>query len=176
MSKIANIAGCYRFPYNVRELLTPANWYREFRWVSQRKKRGWSDRDSWNGGEYILEVVSGILKKLGDEKSHVDWDEYFKTNYPNNQGYKNLAQVAKDLDDYLAFDQYGWSKTLGFEIKSSWKPLPNGCSEYVNENSPEENRQIKAAIEAGHKEWERRYKRAKKAMTFVAVNFPGLWD
>lgn len=176
MGKISNIASGRRFRYALIELLKPSNWLFEFKQDRQRKNRGWSDRDTWNGGEYLLEVTSGVLKKLGDDKSHVDWDEYFKTNYPNNQGYKNLAQVARDLDNYLAFDEYGWGETLGFEIKHDWKPLPNGCSELVSKNTPQEERKIKAAIQASHKEWERRYKKAKKAMTFVAVNFPGLWD
>jgi hypothetical protein len=166
----------YKIPYNVREKLSPRQWLRELRWSRQRVSRGWSDRDTWGGGEYILEVVSGILKKLGDVKSHIDWDEYFKTNYPNNQGYKSLQEVAKDLDKYLAFDEYAWADNLGFEIKHSTKELSNGGAEWINENTPEEERQIKKAIQASHKEWDRRYKKAKKAMTFVAINFPGLWD
>lgn len=176
MSKFTDIAGGRRFPYNLRELLKPSNWYYEFKFDRQRRQRGWSDRDSWNGGDFIIEVVSGILKKLGDDKSHVDWDEYFKTNYPNNQGYKNLQQVAKDIDNYIAFDRYSWFDTLDFEIRNDWKPLPNGNVEMVGLNTPEEERQIKKAIQTHNKEYNRRYKKAQKAVTFVAVNFPGLWD
>lgn len=176
MGKVAEIAGGRRFPYNLRELLNLANWQREFKFDRQRKQRGWSDRDSWNGGDFILEVVSGILNKLGDEKSHVDWDEYFNTNYPNNQGYKNLNQVAKDIDDYISFEEDSWPDRLDFEIRNDWKKLPNGNFQLVPLNTPEEERKIKAAIAASHKEWEKRYKKAKKAMVFVAVNFPGLWD
>jgi hypothetical protein len=176
MDKISNIAGGRIFPYNVWELLKPANWLFEFKQDRQRKKRGWSDRDTWNGGEYILSVVSGVLKKLGDEKSHIDWDEYFKTNYPNNQGYNSLIEVAEDIDAYLEFDELDWSRDLDFEIIYDKKPAEDGCTEIVDINTPEENRQIKKAIEASRKEYDRRYKKAKKAMTFVAVNFPGLWD
>lgn len=165
----------YKIPYAVREKLNPRELHRELRWSRQRKARGWSDRDSWNGGEYILEVVSGILKKLGED-SHVDWDAYFKTNYPNNKGYKSLNEVAKDIDDYLAFDEYAWGDNLGFEITHEIKPLSNGASEWVNTNTPEENRQIKKAIEKSRKDWDREYKKAKRAMTFVATNFHGLWD
>lgn len=167
----------YKIPYVVREKLNPRELLREIKWSRQRKARGWSDRDTWGGGEYILEVTSGILKYLADEKvSHTDWPEYFKTNYPNNQGYKNLNEVAKDIDSYLAFDEYGWSKTLDFEITHEDKPLPNGNIEWINTNTPEENRQIKKAIEKSRKDWDREYKKAKRAMTFVAVNFYGLWD
>lgn len=162
--------------YWPREILNPFNWHRTIKYRHQRAERGWSDKDTWGGGEYILEVVSGVLKKLGDDKSHVDWKEYFKTNYPNNEGYKNLQQVTKDIDNYLAFDDSGWVNELGFEIKHGSKDLPNGNTQLLNLNSPEENRKIKKAIEASHKEWDRRYKKAKKAMNFVATNFPGLWD
>lgn len=157
---------------NPRELLSRIKWSR------QRKARGWSDKDTWGGGEYILEVTSGILKKLGDKNSHIDWDAYFKTNYPNNLGYKNLYEVAKDIDNYLAFDEYAWGDTLGFEIKHGSKASEDhpGYTELVNLNSPEENRQISQAIDASHKEWKKRYRKARKAMNFVATNFYSLWD
>lgn len=178
MGKIADIAGGYRFPYNLRELVNPANWRREFKWARQRKQRGWSDRDTWNAGDYIIGVVSGMMKKLGDAKSHIDWDEYFKTNYPNNQGYKSLEEVAKDIDDYIAFDEDSWADTLDFELKSTWRPYDKDPSltEYVSLNTPQEEREIKKAIAAYHKEWDKRRKKATKAITFVAVNFPALWD
>lgn len=177
MSRVENIAPSgMKLTYKLRELLNPFNWLREFKFEKQRKQRGWSDRDSWNGGDYILSVVSGILKELGGAKSHVDWDEYFKTNYPNNQGYKNLNEVARDIDNYISFEEHSWTDRLDFEIKHDFQPLPNGHSEMVNLNTPEEKRQIKKAIQEHGKEYDKRYKKAKKAMTFVAVNFPGLWD
>lgn len=177
MSKIEGIAPSgMKLQYRLLKLLNPRSWWYELKYDRQRKQRGWSDRDSWNGGGFILEVVSGILKKLGDDKSHIDWDEYFKTNYPNNQGYKSLQEVAKDIDNYLSFEEHSWADRLGFELKSEWKELPNGSSEYIGLNTPQEKRQIKKAIQASTEEYERRYKKAKKAMIFVAVNFPGLWD
>ena len=172
MSRISNIAGGRRFRGALRELLKPTNWLFEFRQEQQRKRRGWSDRDTWNGGDYILEVTAGVLKKLGDEKSHIDWDDYFKTNYPNNQGYTSLYEVAKDIDDYLDFDRLGWGDKLSFKIKHDISDdglLTSG-------NTPEEQREIKKTMEAHIKEGNRKYKKAKKAMTFVAVNFPALWD
>jgi hypothetical protein len=166
----------YKIPYEVREKLNPRQWLREFKFARQRVSRGWSDRDTWNGGEFLIGVTAGVLNKLGDEKSHVDWDEYFNANYPNNQGYKNLNQVAKDLNDYLDFEEESWTDRLDFEIRHDTKKLPSGHYQLVSLNTPEEERQIKKAIAAHHKEWERKYKKAKKAMVFVAVNFPGLWD
>lgn len=168
----------YKIPYDVREKFNPRQQLREIKWSRQRKARGWSDRDTWGGGEYILEVTSGVLKKLGDKQSHIDWDEYFKTNYPNNLGYQNLYQVARDIDEYLAFDEHSWAENLGFEIKHGSKPSEDheGYTELVNLNSPEENRQIKKAIETYNKQWWRKYRKAKKAMTFVATNFYSLWD
>lgn len=176
MGKISEIAGGRRFPYNLRELLNPWNWQREFKWENQRKKRGWSDRDSWNAGDYIIEVTAGLLEKLGDDKSHIDWDEYFRTNYPNNKGYESLQEVAKDIRDYIAFDPHSWPDDLGFKIK--YKHINRGTDlvEMVKDNTPEEERQIQKAIKASHLEWKRRYKKAQKAMTFVAINFPSLWD
>jgi hypothetical protein len=177
MSKIENIApeGMY-LRYRLRALLNPANWWREFRWDRQRKQRGWSDRDTWGGGEYILEVVSGVLKKLGDKHSHIDWDQYFITNYPNNMGYESLAEVAADIDSYLAFDRSNWIDTLGFEVKHGSKELPNGNSEMISLNTPEEERLISTAVKNYQKQWKLEYKKAKRAMVFVAVNFPHLWD
>lgn len=166
----------YLIPYEVRQKLFPSYWLDEFKHARQRVSRGWSDRDTWGGGEYILEVVSGVLRKLSDEKSHVDWEFYFKNNYPKTCGYKNLAEVANDIDFYLAFEDINWQDTLDFPLKHSWKELPNGHHEYVNDNSPAENKLIKKAIDEHHREWKRRYKKASNALKFVSINFPQLWD
>jgi len=159
-----------------KEIINPFNWQRNIKYRHQRLERGWSDRDTWDGGSYILSVTSGVLKKLGDDKSHIDWREYFKHNYPKNCGYKNLNQVAKDIDRYLEFDEYAWGDSLGFDIKHGSKELPNGNLEMISLNTPKEEIAIRKAIDKSHKEWERRYKKAQKAMKFVTQNFPSLWD
>lgn len=158
------------------DLLNARDWYREFKYDHQRKQRGWSDRDTWYAGRYLLEVASGMLKKLGDAKSHIDWDQYFKTNYPHNRGYESLEQVAADIDHYLEFEDDDWVDTLGFAIKHGTKELPNGNHELVNLNTDDENRRIRKAIRLSHEEEKRRYEKAKNAMIFVATNFPALWD
>lgn len=176
MSKMTQITGGRRFWYALLELLKPSNWFDEFKYDHQRKQRGWSDRDTWQTGDYLLEVTSGMLKKLGDEKSHIDWDAYFVTNYPNNLGYKSLEEVAKDIDAYLEFDEYSWGDNLGFEIKHGSEPQSDGTSLMTSLNTPEEEKKIKEAIENNRREYDRVFKKANKAMQFVSYNFPALWD
>jgi len=158
-----------------RELVNPKNWQRAIKWRHQRAERGYSDRDTWNGGDYILEVTSGVLKKLGDEKSHIDWDEYFNNNY-KTYGYKSLEEVAADIDSFLEYDDVSWAIALDFKLKSKSIKRDDGLYEYVNDNTPDENRRIRLAIKKYHEEYDRRYRKMKNAMIFVALNAPGLWD
>lgn len=94
--------------YWLRELLRPRNYQDVFRFRRQRANRGYANRDAWGGGQYIAEVAAGILYILGDENNIVDWDKYFKMNYENNWGYKNLNEVADDLQLYVEWDIIQW--------------------------------------------------------------------
>lgn len=133
--------------YWLRELLRFGNYRRFFKWRKQRIKKGFSDRDVWNGGEYLAEVAAGILYELGNEKNIVDWDEYFKANYEDNYGYESLIEVADDLQLYVEWD------TLQYQ-EPYW-------SDIIQEDRWDMDYQI--------------YERAKNAMHFVASNLGGLW-
>lgn len=142
---IKDVAGYYRFPYNLMELFQYQNWKREITHRQQRKKRGWSNKDTWGGGEHILSVTSGILRELQHEQNPIDWEFYFEANYTEikKYGYNSLIEVADDIDDYL----------------------------WVQENSSTLDISTEALItlELEH------HDRATNAMHFVADNHAMLW-
>lgn len=150
MSKISEIAGSRRFPYNLWELLSVKNWWYEFKYDRQRKQRGWSDKDTWAGGEHIASVCSGILEYLQSEKTIVDWEAYFEMNFEDNYGYSSLNEVAKDIDNYLAWQEESFSSPI-------WDEL--GSDDY----------ETRLAVEY------QLYADYKNAMHFVAENIGGLW-
>lgn len=158
-----------------KELINPRNLYRSIQWRHQRAERGWSDRDAWNADGHILPVLSGLLTRLGDEKSHVDWDEYFRANYKEVGGYNSLNDVAKDIDDYIAFEDTSWTDNLGFELKVNWEDEENG-KRMVDKNTPKEQKIMKKAMKDWHKEWKVQDRKLRKALYFVANNIHGLWD
>lgn len=161
--------------YWLRESLNANNWKRVIIARKQRAERGWADRDVWNGGDHILRVTSGILKELGGEKSHVDWDDYFKTNY-QTRGYNNLLEVANDIDNYLAFQDHSWIDDLDFELKTSSKKLGDGSYEMISLNNPDEQRRIQVVLRNHHDQHNEHYRKMKNAMIFVSINAPHLWD
>ena len=149
MRKIRNITGFKRFPYNALALINPANWWLEFKYDNQRKNRGWSDRDTWGGGEYISEITYGILNYLENVQNVLDWEHYFNTNYNDNYGYKSLSEVAQDIDNYLAWEQISFSEPILTEYKNHFE--------------------TRLAIE------HQLYSDYKNAMHFVAENIGALW-
>lgn len=136
--------------YWLEELLTPRNYVEVIKFRHQRANNGWAVRDAWGGGEYIAQVAAGILRELGDEKNIVDWEDYFKLNYQDNWGYKNLNEVADDLQLYVEWGMMQFDEPLYSELE-------------------------KLGNEA---RWAIGYQvmmQGKNAMHFVADNLPGLW-
>jgi hypothetical protein len=158
-----------------KELINPLNLYHTWQHRYQRAERGWSDRDVWNAGDHIIDVISGMVDQLGDEKSHIDWTEYFKENYKKNHGYNSLNEVAADIKSFIEHDQSTWTDDLGFELKIAWEPVEKG-SRMVEKNTPEEQRIMKKAMKEWQAEWNRRRAKMRNALVFVADNIPGLWD
>lgn len=136
----------YRFPYNAKEFFSPRDWFRQIKHNRQRKDRGWSDRDTWGGGEYIMTVTVGVLHFLENEQNVLDWDEYFASNYVENYGYTSLSEVADDIDNYLYFQENSHSEEY----------------DYIDSRTQFD---IEYAL----------YEQAKHAMKFVAENIGGLW-
>lgn len=95
----------YRFPYNIKEFLSPRAWLGLIKHKRQRVRQGWSGRDTWGGGEHIMEITGGILRFI-EEQGVVDWDHYFEANYEDNYGYSSLSEVADDLENYLYFQEH----------------------------------------------------------------------
>lgn len=143
--RIENIGAGMRLPYRLRALANPNNWRREFKYDLQRQKRGWSDRDTWGGGEYLMEVSAGILRYLND--TIVDWPKYFELNFgDDNHGYTSLLEVADDLELHLWFQEH--------QFDDQFNDL---------------NNEDRWAIEIQLQE------QASNAMRFVASNIHGLW-
>lgn len=139
------------------------------RYRKQRIERGWSDRDCWDAGSYILKITSDMLKELYCEK---DNGEYFELNIDKPSVYKNFKQVADDIDEYLAFKDTDYTIYLDFD-------LPTG---YVDEdgtwqtNSTEDQTEkMRAAMKKHQNEFIKKSKKATRAMKFVAVNHVKLW-
>lgn len=133
--------------YWLRELLNPFNYRSTWRHRRERIAKGWSRRDAWNGGEHIAEVAMGILRELGAEQNPIDWDEYFRMNYPDNYGYNTLGEVADDLQLYLDWDIIQYEEPLYSELDTDTR--------------------IAIDIQV--------YEQAKNAMHFVAQNIGHLW-
>ncbi len=158
-----------------KELINPSNLYYTWQHRYQRAERGYSDRDVWNTGDHILGIMVGMLKQLGDEKSHIDWTEYFKENYKNNQGYNSLNEVAADIKNFIEFDKTSWADDLGFDIKTEWEEVDDSKM-MVDLNTPKEKRIMGKAMNDWHKEWGRRHAKMQRALTFLKFNISGLWD
>ena len=135
--------------YWLREILNPFNWARAIKWRYQRAERGWADRDTWGGGEHIATVSAGILRELGKEKNIVDWDWYFRTNEWETDGYKTLNEVARDIENWLDWEEMSFNHPIYDWLK-------------------DEN-ETRWAIEIQLSE------DYKNAMKFVANNIHGLW-
>lgn len=175
MSKLKSITQDYAFPYNIREALSMRNWRGEFKHAKQRKERGWSDRDCWNAYHHLGNVTAGMLRNLDGVQNVLDWDEYFASNYKTVGDYKNLGEVAQDIENYVNFDETGWADNLGFELKHSFKRVEGGKTEFVSENTKKEQALIRKAIKEHRKQEIALAKKAEKAFIFVGKNLRALW-
>ena len=147
----------------------------EIKWAKQRAKRGWSDKDTWNTGEYLMKITAEMLRRLSDNRSHISWEDYFQANY-QTRGYKSLDDVANDIDNYLEYVQTSWTDNLGFDLENGFVVVDGELSEFVNKNTPDEQRRISISIRKWREQEERLFSKAKNAMIFVAINSRALWD
>lgn len=94
--------------YWPREILKPSNWRDTVKWRKQRAVRGWSERDTWGGGEYLASVAEGILRYLEREQNPIDWKYYFQENYTGIEqyGYHSLTDVADDIELYIYWQEH----------------------------------------------------------------------
>lgn len=165
--------GSYVLHYKVLRFLSPNSWMMVYKWRKQRADRGWSDKDTWAAGEYILQISSAMLRELGKEKNPVDWASYFKDNQIKHYGYSNFNEAADDIDAYLNFSaNSSWTDYIDFK-------LPGG---HINqdgswESGMDKRQQFKAkkAMEKHNREFNHLHEKASKAMRLVASNHGALW-
>ena len=135
-----------RFPYYIFYWMNPKYLYREIKYIIQRCKRGWSDKDTWAGGEHIAEISAGILRYLQQDQEIVDFNEYFELNFKVNKDYKDFNAVADDLMSVIDFERSD-AKFEDFNGKV------DEYSAHLNEL----------------------YEKQRKAMVFVAKNLNKFW-
>lgn len=175
----------YRFSYRVRSLFDLSLWLRLHKWRKQRANRGWSDRDTWGAGDHIAKMTAEMLQHLNDN-TYVDWPEWFNLNVKEKGrgAYKNLQEVIDDINTYLQFTETGWSDGLDTRrdsVDEIVKKREDGNYEWVGPDWYDgekklTEKQITARIHKWHKEFDKKYKKAQKAMGFFARHFSGFWD
>lgn len=175
----------YRFRYKVKETVKPSTWLRLHKWRKQRANRGWSDRDTWGLGDHLAKITAEMLQHLLDY-GVCDWPEWFKLNVQEkgHGAYTSLEQVINDINQYLDFIETTWADGLDTKrdsVDEIFKKREDGMYEYIGCDYYEGQKKlskadIKHRINKHHKEWEKRYAKAQKAMQWVGRNFAGLWD
>ncbi len=175
----------YRFRRKVTYFFSPKVWFRLHKWRKQRADRGWSNRDTWNAGDHIAKMTAEMLQHLNDH-TYVDWPEWFKLNVKEEgkDAYTSLAQVVKDITQYLDFAETSWADGLDTKrdsLDEIFKKREDGNYEYKGPDWYEGDKKlsevaIKHRINKWHKAEMKSYKKAQKAMQFFGRHFSGFWD
>lgn len=175
----------HRFKYKIRKLLSPREWYYLHKWRKQRADRGWSDRDTWNMGDHLVKITAEMLQHLNDNGIG-DWDWWFKEQVKetSKNAYTSLPQVISDLTEFIDFAETSWADGLDTKrdsVDEIFEERADGNYEYKGPDYYKGNKKlsdaaIKNLINKWQKEWDKKYKKAQKAMQFVGRNFYGLWD
>lgn len=175
----------YRLRTKATNLVDPRVWLRLHKWRKQRADRGWSDRDTWGAGEHIARMTAEMLQQLNDH-SYCDWPEWFNLNVKEKGkgSYGNLQSVIDDINAYLDYEETSWADGLDTrhnQLDEIVKKREDGNYEWVGPDWYEGDKKLtKAAIRnrvnKWHKEGNKKYKRAQKAMQFFGRHFAGFWD
>jgi hypothetical protein len=126
-----------------------------------------------------------MLKHL-NEKTYVDWPEWFKLNVKEEGkgAYTSLDQVIKDITEFLDFNETSWADGLDTKrdsVDEIFKKRDDQMYEYIGPDWYEGKKKlsdaaVKNRINKWHKEWDKKYKKAQKAMGFFARHFASFWD
>lgn len=175
----------YRLRMKVTKLFSPREWFYLHKWRKQRANRGWSDRDTWNMGDHLIEITAAMLNHL-NTNGIADWPEWFKLNVQEKgkNAYTSLDQVIKDITDYIDFEKTSWADGLDTKrdsIDETFKERQDGNYEYIGPDWYEGDKKlseaaIKNRINNWQKEWDKEYKKATNAMQWVGRHIAGLWD
>jgi hypothetical protein len=171
----------YVFTSRVAYFFSPKVWLRLHKWRKQRADRGWSDRDTWGAGDHIARMTAEMLQHLNDE-SYCDWPEWFRLNVKEEGkgAYKDLQSVIDDINQFLDFTHTTWADGLSPKPKSEGLVIdgvynsPNWVEDETGKTLTEAA--VKRRITKHADEWNRRYKKANKAMGFFGRHFTSFWD
>ena len=108
-------------PYVPWSLKYPSNWWRNIKWffrsfkyAYQRVRRGYSDYDLWDIGDYIIGLSAQALEDFS-KKTHSYPDEYTKYNKKedSDEGFDNWTQEIKECSSKLflsleALEEYNY--------------------------------------------------------------------
>lgn len=176
----------YVFRARIKHTLSPREWMRHHKWRKQRADRGWSNRDTWGAGDHIARMTAEMLQHLNDH-TYVDWPEWFKLNVKEEgkNAYTSLPQVVSDITSYLDFEETSWADGLTtkrdtleemFEKQEDGSRLYKSPDWYDEKGKKLSNPAVKQRINKWHKEEQKLYKKAQKAMMFFGRHFSSFWD
>lgn len=163
----------YRAQARLISFADPREWVRLHKYRKQRANRGWSDRDTWNMGDHVANLVVEMLEHLRDN-GVTDWNAWFEYNIDEKGkgAYKNLDQVISDIKNYLEHEKTSWTDGITMlssgELTGSWVDEKTG--------KKQTSAAIKHRINKWHKENNKLYKKATKAMGFFGRHFAQFWD
>ncbi len=176
-----------RFRYKIIQLFSPKEWFRLHKWRKQRADRGWSDRDTWGAGEYIVQITAEMLQRLNDN-AYTDWPEWFKLYVKEEKSgsYNDLQSVIDDMNQYIEFSKGSWADGLDrasdniddwIEYDKDGNVLfksPGWFDKTTGKKLTE--KQITAFIDRHCKQETASFKKASKAMQFFGRHFWVFWD
>lgn len=150
--------------YKLTALVSLKVWRRLHRNRKQRADRGWSEADTWEAGDYVLEVTLGLIKYMYYE---TDKDWRFWSERLEKDGYVDIKHVIHDLSNYLDHQKSHWTDTLSAS-KDGWVDAETG--ERIT------HEELNRRMNDWHEKGDVLAKKATKAMTFFANNFQSFWD
>lgn len=151
---------------------------REVKWFVQRGAKGFCERDVWDTDNYIARVLGEMIDHLSDT-AHGFPDTKYKT-------YKEwilvLNEASQKFREYVNWEDMCICQTqivlpnyydnLGFGEPDD-KELPNGCMQFKDSNSIEDQKTYHEL----QSQYDKEYKALKKwLMKFVLQNWEFLWD
>ena len=116
---------------------------RKIKWAYQRMVRGYSDRDAWNGDNFLAGQIAGILELLVNQSYSVPMsygfglDEYtpdIKIMVERRDAdYKNIIMIYKEYhNNGIAYDEE-WQKEFGGVLDKDMKDALQWLVEHFEE-------------------------------------------
>lgn len=154
--------------YKVKSFFDIKWWLKLHKFRKQRADRGWSDRDAWDGGNFIVEITASILQELNKECT----DEWVKLNIKRSNSYhnyKNLQLVIDDIRNFISFDNTSWAEGLVKGTDDNFAYFKKDTDKKLTK------KQINLYIERYRKKHKKLHEKAIRAMVFFSNNFSKFW-